>query len=247
MKVLSFINHKGGTAKTTSTLNVGAILAKKGYKTLLIDLDSQANLTEGVGVYNPDLTLYDTYKKRIPVPVVSVEDNLDVIPTSLDLAYFETEVINEQYREKVLKKMLGPIIETYDYVLIDCSPSLNILVINALEITDYVFIPVEAEYYAYRGLERILGILQNVQENSNSKLDLGGIFLTKYNSTRSISSEIKEQIKTQYATNLMDSMIRISVKATESQIEGKPLIYFSEDSPITKDYIALTDEILKRI
>lgn len=246
--VLSFINHKGGTAKTTSTLNVGAVLASKGFKVLLVDLDGQANLTDGLAIERPKYTLLDVYKGTIKNPIIiGFSDNLHIIPTNREFVTFENSIVNEKYREKILKKILTPYIELYDYVLIDCPPNLNTVVANALEITDFVFIPMEAEFFSYQGLESIIALLGEVEANANPKLDIGGIFITKINENRNITKDITDFVEQKFGNDLMKTNIRISVKITESQIKGIPVIDYAPESTVAKDYISLTNEILERI
>lgn len=246
--IFSFINHKGGTAKTTSTINVGAVLAQKGYKVLLIDLDGQASLTTGLGIEKPPYSLLDVFKKTISAPIIlNHSNNLDVLPANRSLIAFENAISDEPYREKILKNMLSPYIDKYDFILFDCPPTLNVIVFNALEITDFVFVPMEAEIFSYEGLENIISAIVSVNKNSNSALDLGGIFITRINERRKLTKDVTEFVKRKFDTDLMNTSIRISVKVGESQMEGMPTVYYDVENNASIDYNNLTNEILERI
>lgn len=246
--VLSFINHKGGTGKTTSTINVGAVLAEKGYKVLLVDLDGQASLTSGLGVDKPQHSLLDVFTGLIPEPIIlNHSNNLDLIPANRSLIALENAIINESYREKILKNILTPYLEKYDFILFDCPPTLNIVVFNALEITDYVFIPMEAELFSYEGLDNIFSAVISVNKNSNPKLDIGGIFITRKNERRKLTRDIESFVEEKYNTDFLKTSIRINVKVGESQVYGQPTVSFDKENNASADYYKLTDEILHKI
>ncbi|WP_262250285.1 ParA family protein [Parapedobacter soli] len=245
--VISVINHKGGTGKTTSTLNIGAGLAHRGKKVLLIDIDPQANLTEGLGVRdNPD-TIYDSLSKNIPLPVIPVGENLSLVPSSLDLVGVELELVSKMSRETFVKKLLAPIKDDYDFILFDCPPSLGLLTINALVPSDVILIPLEAEYYAYRGIDRIVGIIKNVREHFNPELKIAGVFLTKCNPQRILTKDIRDSVKQYFGANLLDTYIRVNVSLAEAPAVGKDIFSYAPDSNGATDYGKLIDEILTKI
>lgn len=243
-KVISFINHKGGTGKTTSVINIGSALAKKGYKTLLVDLDSQANLSEGLGVFDAEQTLYTTFKNKSVIPEHFIAENLYLCPSNLDLVGFEFDVARQDYKESVLKKLLSKVIEKYDYVLFDLPPTLSTLVFNALVISKYVCIPMQVEFFAYRGLDRIMEVIKTVKENSNPDIELLGVFLTQFNNSRTITNMIKDAVNNNFEGKLFKTKIRVNVKLVEAQAQGESIFDYDESSAGAKDYEDLTNEIL---
>eukprot|EP01132_Coremiostelium_polycephalum_P013008 gene13008-15884_t len=220
MKIIAVINHKGGTGKTTSTLNIGAGLARAKKKTLLIDIDPQSNLTEGLGFRDVKVSIYDSIKEDAPLPIEPVSEYLDLVPSSLDLLGAEIELVSRLGRETILKRLLKNIAEKYDYVLIDCAPALGMLTVNALVAADTVLIPLEAEYFAYRGIDRLVSIISDVRTHYNEHLTIGGVFITKINPRRVITEQITESIKKYFNDKLFDTSIRINVALVEAQLKG---------------------------
>ena len=149
MKTISIMNHKGGTGKTTSSINIGAGLAKKGLKILLLDIDSQANLTEGLGKGDPELSVYDSIRENKKLPILNVSENLDLVPSSIDLLGAEMEIVSKIGREQILHKLLKPIRSEYDYIIIDCPPSVGLLTVNAMVASDTILLPLQGEYFAF--------------------------------------------------------------------------------------------------
>ena len=158
MKTISIMNHKGGTGKTTSSINIGAGLAKKGLKVLLLDIDSQANLTEGFGIVDPEESVYDSIRENKKLPILNIKENLDLIPSSIDLLGAEMEIVSKIGREQILNKLLKTVRPNYDYVIIDCPPSVGLLTVNAMVASDTILLPLQGEYFAYKGVDRLLGI-----------------------------------------------------------------------------------------
>jgi len=246
MKTISFINHKGGTGKTTSILNVGAALAEIGKKILLIDFDPQANLTQSCGVSNPAYCIYSSLSKNIPLPILNIKNELDLVPASLDLAGIELELSGRMARETYLKKHLLEIKNQYDYVLIDCPPSLGLLTINVLVASDQLLIPMEAEYLAFRGVNGIIGISNSVREHFNPNLNISGVFITKYNSQRRLTQEIENSIHKYFGDVLLKSKIRVNVALAESQASGVDIFQYDALSNGAKDYKSLVKELLDK-
>jgi chromosome partitioning protein len=248
MKTISFINHKGGTGKTTSTINVGAALTLVGKKVLLIDFDPQANLTQSCGIVNPQLCIYSSLSKNLPLPIINIKDDLDLVPASLDLAGIEIELSARMARETYLKKLFYGMQTKYDCVLIDCPPSLGLLTINALVASNKVLIPMEAEYLAFRGVNGIINISNSVKEHFNPSLDISGVFLTKYNSQRKLTHEIELGIHKYFGDVLLKSKIRVNVSLAESQASGVDIFQYDLTSNGAKDYQNLVSElIIKKI
>ena len=180
-KVISVLNHKGGVGKTTTTINLGGALRQKGYKVLLIDLDGQANLTESLG-FSAELpqTIYGAMKGEYDLPIYEHKDGLCVVPSCLDLSAVETELINEAGRELILAHLIKGQKEKFDYILIDCPPSLSLLTLNALTASDRLIIPVQAQFLAMRGMAKLMQVVHKVQQRLNSDLSIAGVLITQY-------------------------------------------------------------------
>lgn len=247
MKIIAVINHKGGTGKTTSTLNIGAGLARANKKTLLIDIDPQSNLTEGLGLRDVKVSIYDSIKDDVALPIQNITKNLDLVPSSLDLLGAEIELVSRLGRETILKRLLKNVGEKYDYVLIDCAPALGMLTVNALVAADTVLIPLEAEYFAYRGIDRLVSIISDVRTHYNEGLTIGGVFITKINPRRVITEQITESIKKYFNDKLFDTSIRINVALVEAQLKGVDVFEYAPASNGAIDYANLTEEIIVKI
>jgi chromosome partitioning protein len=247
MKTIAVINHKGGTGKTTSALNIGAGLARLKKKTLLVDIDPQSNLTEGLGLRDVETSIYDSIKNDTPLPVVSISEYLDIVPSSLDLLGAEIELVSRLGRETILKRLLKPLAGKYDYVLIDCAPALGMLTVNALVAADTVIIPLEAEYFAYRGIDRLVSIISDVRTHYNESLTIGGVFITKINPRRVITEQITGSIKKYFEDKLFDTSVRINVALVEAQLKGIDVFEYAPASNGAIDYSNLVDEIIVKI
>ncbi|MGO1521345.1 MAG: ParA family protein [Sphingobacterium sp.] len=243
-KIISILNHKGGTGKTTSTINIGACLARADKKVLLIDIDPQTNLTEGLGVYDIERSIYDSLRENTPLPILKINDNLDLVPSSLDLVAIEMELISAHARELKIKMLLDPIKDQYDYILFDCPPSLGLLTINALVPSNSVLIPLQAEYFAYRGVDRMVGIINDMREYFNPDLDVEGVFLTKYKPNLILGRNIKDEIEKVFEDKLFNTYVRENVSLAEAQTLGVDIFTHAPDSNGAKDYQNLVNEIL---
>jgi chromosome partitioning protein len=247
MKTISIMNHKGGTGKTTSSINIGAGLAKKGLKVLLLDIDSQANLTEGLGKGDPELSVYDSIRENKKLPILHVTENLDLVPSSIDLLGAEMEIVSKIGREQILYKLLKPIRSEYDYIIIDCPPSVGLLTVNAMVASDTILLPLQGEYFAYKGVDRLLGIVKEVRDNLNDKLEIGGVFITQINPNRILTKTIVEKLTEDLQDKVFDTKIRINVALAEAQLQGQTIFDYAPESNGAKDYEMLVEEILNRL
>jgi len=246
MKKIVIANHKGGVGKTTSSINISAGLAKKGKNVLIIDADPQSNLSESFGIFDPVKDLYLSFSKGEPLPIINVKKNLSIVPNSLNFSGIELEIAGRMPREIILKELIAGLDKTFDYCIIDCPPSLGLITLNALVAADEVYIPMEAEFLAYRGIDSIVGIINLVKKHFNPGLTIKGVFFTKYNEQRVLTKEIKNQIKGYFGDNLMKTAIRVNVALAEAQSSGKDIFEYDSKSNGAKDYMSLVNEIIKR-
>jgi len=247
MKTIAILNHKGGTGKTTSAINIGAGLAKKGKRVLLVDIDPQANLTEGLGIRDAGTSIYDSIRDSKKLPVIQVNESLDLVPSSIDLLGAELEIVSKIGREKIITKLLKPLKGEYDYIILDCPPALGLLTINAIVASDTVLLPLEAEYFAYKGIDRLMGVIEQVQEHLNEKLTIGGVFVTKCNSQRTLTQTIVDSITDFFGDKVFETKIRINVSLSEAQLQGQSVFEYAPESNGAKDYELLVDEIIRKI
>ncbi|MBK7131271.1 MAG: ParA family protein [Bacteroidales bacterium] len=245
MKKIVIANHKGGVGKTTSSINISAGLAKKGKNVLIIDTDPQSNLTESFGIFDPVKDLYLSFSKGEPLPIIKIKKNLSIVPNSLNFSGIELEIAGRMPREIILKELMAGLDKTYDYCIIDCPPSLGLITLNALVAADEVYIPMEAEFLAYRGIDSIVGIINLVKKHFNPGLMIKGVFFTKFNEQRVLTKEIKNQIKGYFGDNLMKTAIRVNVALAEAQSSGKDIFEYDPNSNGAKDYMSLVNEISK--
>lgn len=247
MKTISIMNHKGGTGKTTSSINIGAGLAKKGFKVLLLDIDSQANLTEGFGIVDPEGSVYDSIRENKKLPILNIKENLDLVPSSIDLLGAEMEIVSKIGREQILNKLLKTVRPNYDYVIIDCPPSVGLLTVNAMVASDTILLPLQGEYFAYKGVDRLLGIVQEVRENLNENLEIGGVFITQINTNRILTKTIVEKLTEDLQDKVFDTKIRINVALAEAQLQGQSIFDYAPESNGAKDYEMLVEEIITKL
>ena len=247
MKTIAILNHKGGTGKTTSALNIGAGLARLKKKTLLIDLDPQTNLTEGLGVRDAKVSVYNSLRDGVDLPIQPISKYLDLVPSSLDLVGAELELVSQMARESILKKLLKKVKEQYDYIIIDCPPALGMLTINALVPSDTVLIPLEAEFYSYRGIDRMVNIISEVRTHYNENLTIGGVFITKCNPKRLLTEHITESVKKHFGDKLLNTKIRINVALAEAPVHGQDIFAYAPNSNGAADYENLVKEIVTKL
>jgi chromosome partitioning protein len=246
-QVIAILNQKGGVGKTTTAINLGAYIAKSGKRVLIIDFDPQGNATSGLGIQKNVLTstIYDVLFKKVgaehAVQETSV-DNLYVLPANPGLAAAEVELVNELQREQMLKEALANL--SYDYVLIDCPPSLGLLTVNALTAAHHLLIPVQAEYYALEGLSQLLTVVQRVRAGLNPNLNLLGVVVTMYDSRTSLSEQVYNELTKHFGDKVMKTVVPRNVRLAEAPSHGKPIADHDKWSKGARAYKALTKEIL---
>ena len=244
--VISLLNHKGGVGKTTSCINIGAALAQLGKKVLLIDLDPQANLTLALGIPRQRISIYEALRGEGDLQPYKVKPGLDVITSSLDLSGAEMELINEAGREYILREMLTPITPMYDFVLIDCPPSLGLLTLNALTSSQGVVIPLQTEFLAMQGLTKIKQVIDKVKVRLNKTLDITGVMATMYDSRRVLNRDVVETIHKYFGERVFKTYIRENVALAEAPAQRKDIYAYSPNSNGAKDYLHLAEELIER-
>lgn len=249
MRKIVIANNKGGVAKTTSALNLIGYFAKKGYKVLAIDLDPQGNLTDafGIDLENLEKTAYDALKdKDLSESLLSISENIDLLPSNLDVEKANLDFVSVLGRESLLKKGLSKIEKNYDICIMDTSPNLSTLTLNALTSADSVYIPLKSGYFEMRGASVLLEVIENVKEDINPNLNIGGVFLTQYDSRVNMASEVIEQLENYFGDKLINTKIRNNISLVEAPALMKNIFDYKPNSNGAKDYEALGDEILKR-
>ena len=245
-KVISLAQHKGGTGKTTSCINLGAGLTILGKKVLLIDLDPQANASISLGITDPEFNIYGALRGEYKITPIQIVKGLDIVPSTLDLSGAEIELSSETGREYILKELIEPLRSSYDYILIDCSPSLGLLVINALTASQEVIIPLQAQYLALRGLSKLLEVVDKITKRLNKELKVGGVFITQYDSRKVLNRDVVASIETHFNNELFNTKIRDNVALAEAPTQGLDIFRYSPKSYGAEDYLSLCKEILKR-
>ncbi|HOF85767.1 MAG TPA: AAA family ATPase [Treponemataceae bacterium] len=248
-KTYVFVNQKGGVGKTTSAINIGAYLALDGKKTLLVDFDSQGNMTSGVGVDRNKPTVYDllagtakidTVIRKSPVP------GLSVIPASIDLSGAAIELVDQKEREFYLRRALEPVKDKFDYILIDCPPSLGILTLNGLVAADEVLIPLQCEYFALEGLTLLLQTVKRVQKSLNPDLGIGGIFFTMYDSRTRLAQDVVQQVTSYFKDRVFRTIIPRNVRLSEAPSHGLPICKYDALCVGARSYEKLAKEVIER-
>lgn len=250
-KIIAIANQKGGVGKTTTAINLAASLAVLEYKTLLIDADPQANSTTGNGfdLKNIQLSLYDCMVNETPVSQAMLETetpNLYLLPSHLDLVGAEIELINLPNREKKLAQILEAEVENFDFIIIDCSPSLGLITVNALAAADSVLIPVQCEFFALEGLGKLLNTIKIVQTSINPELAIEGILMTMYDGRLRLSNQVVEEIKNHFEALVFNTIIHRNTKLGEAPSFGKPALMYDTDSTGAVNYLNLAKEILQK-
>lgn len=250
-KTVSIFNQKGGVGKTTTCINFAASLGQKDKKTLLVDVDPQGNSTSGVGIDKSDLeaSSYDVLINGVPVKDAIVQTefkNLFLLPANMNLAGAELELAENENRFKVLKKALAPIVMDFDYIIIDCPPSLGLLSLNALTTSDTLIVPLQCEYYALEGLSQLVSTVRTVKQNYNEHLELEGIVFTMYDSRLKLNQQVIDEVDRFFPNKSYKTFIPRSVKLAEAPSFGEPVLYYEKYSKPSFAYKKLTEEFLKK-
>ena len=250
--IIAFSNQKGGVGKTTSAVNTAAALGNLGKKVLLVDFDPQGNATSGVGISKKNVvnSIYDVIIGRCQAKDAVIDTqfkNLSVIPSHISLAGAEFELVEEKNRESKLKETLKPITNDYDYIIIDCPPSLGLLSINALAASTGVIIPMQCEYFALEGLSQLLLTIKQVKKHYNPSLDITGIMITMYNGRLNLTVQVMDELKKYYADKLFKTTIVRNVKLSEAPSYGEPILYYDKYSKGCAAYNDIAKEIIERV
>ena len=250
-KIIAVVNQKGGVGKTTSAINLGACFGVLEFKTLIIDADPQANATSGIGfdVKNIKTSIYECLINDVhPNDVIlkSENPNLDLIPSHIDLVGAEIELINLPNREQIMKRALAKIKDDYDFIIIDCSPSLGLITVNALTAADSVIIPVQCEYFALEGLGKLLNTIKIVKTSLNTELSIEGILLTMYDTRLRLANQVVEEVKTHFQQMVFDTVIHRNTTLGEAPSHGETIIMHDATSKGAINYLNLAREILQK-
>lgn len=246
-KIISLLNHKGGVGKTTSTINIGAGLAELGKRVLLIDLDPQANLSLSLGIPRQKYSIYEAVRGESELVPYEINDKFHVVTSNLDLSGAEMELINEAGREFILRELFEPVSDQYDFIIIDCPPSLGLLTLNALTSSHYVYIPLQTEFLALQGLTKIKQVIDKVRFRLNKKLQIGGVIATMYDHRKVLNRDVVETIKKYFGEKVFNTLIRDNVALAEAPAQRKDIFRYNKSSNGAKDYLSLCHEILQRI
>lgn len=246
-KVISIANHKGGVGKTCSTVNIGAALSKKGKNVLLIDLDPQANLSLSLGIREVQASIYTVLRAHNTIEEATqhISDLLHVVPSHIDLTGAELELASEEGREFILKELIEQIQTPYDYILIDCPPSLGLLTLNAFTASDEIFIPLQAEFLATQGILKLQEVIEKVKKRLNPLLTIGGVFLTQYDHRKVLNRDVATTIEQFFKEKVFKTRIRDNIALGEAPSTGLDIFRYNPKSAGALDYMALTQEILK--
>lgn len=250
-KIIAIANQKGGVGKTTTTINLAASLANEGKKALIIDADPQANATSGYGIDPRSMTssIYECLVDGYPVDgsqVATCVEGLDLVGSRIDLAGAELELINRPSREKVLDGLLRPVADKYDYVLIDCSPSLGLITVNALTAADSVIIPVQAEYFALEGISKLMNTIRIIKSRLNPNLEIEGFLLTMYDARLRLANQIYEELKSYFGEMVFDTVIPRNIRLSEAPSHGLPALLYDADSRGATSHILLAKELIAK-
>ena len=249
-KIIALANQKGGVGKTTTAINLAASLASLGKKILLVDADPQANASSGLGVDVRDVkkSIYECLVEEIqPQEAIMPTDleNLSIIPSHIDLVGAEIEMLEIEHREKIMRRMLQPLKDQYDYILIDCLPSLGLITVNALTASDVVIIPVQCEYFALEGISKLLNT-KIIKTKLNPELAIEGFLLTMYDNRLRLANQVYNEVQKHFGDLVFKSVIQRNVKLSEAPSHGKPVLLYDKESKGTQNYLDLAKELIAR-
>ena len=250
-RVIAVANQKGGVGKTTTAINLSACLAEKGQKVLAIDMDPQGNMTSGLGIDKDEVekNIYDLMIGQVGVEEVLQKEaieNLDIIPTSIDLSAAEIELIGVDDKEFIIRNAIAQIKDNYDYIIIDCPPSLSMLTINAMTTADSVLVPIQCEYYALEGLSQLIHTVELVKERLNPILEIEGVVFTMYDARTNLSLQVVENVKENLQQNIYKTIIPRNVRLAEAPSYGQPITLYDTKSAGAEAYRLLAEEVINR-
>lgn len=248
-KIIGIANQKGGVGKTTTAVNLAAALGVLEKKILIIDADPQANATSGLGVEEVKYSTYNLLEHSVDAETVIQRTStpyLDIVPSHIDLVAAEIELVDKENREYMLKEALAPVKDNYDYIIIDCAPSLGLITVNALTAADSVIIPIQCEYYALEGLGKLLNTIKNVQKIHNPNLDIEGLLLTMYDGRLRLSNQVVEEVHSHFPDMVFETIISRNVRLSEAPSYGESILMYDAESKGAVQYIQLAEEVLKR-
>ena len=248
-RIIAVANQKGGVGKTTTSVNISACLAAEGKKVILLDIDPQGNATSGIGLEKREIKfcIYDALINELPLQNIiqkAVLPNLDVVPATIQLAGAEIELVPTMSREVRLRNVLAEIKSQYDYIIIDCPPSLGLLTINALSAADSVLVPIQCEYYALEGLSQLTNTVKMVKKHLNSELEYEGILLTMFDARTNLSIQVAEEVKKFFGSQVFNAIIPRNVRLSEAPSHGLPIIAYDERSKGAEMYVQLAKEVI---